>query len=443
MRTPTSLLLVLAAAAALLATAAPAGAASSWSATQGFTAGGPRDIEPIPRAAIASDGTSALAFETRSDALMLATGKANGTFGSPRLIARSGARDHSIAAARGGAFLLAWESADGLHAAVRTRAGRAIVRRLYPGGPDSEINGVQVAADPHGGWVIARRVFALHGSAENRVYGVRALSLDRAGRLLGPVQDLGPGQFGIDARPTQALAVGADGRAVLAFRREVPPLSSAPRPVGVTTRPHGGVFAAPIAVPVANAVEPRVAVDGAGHAIVAFTRVSRCGDVGCFGAPAAVNVLADGSTSPPAGPVLDFPGRAFAPSVAYTGVGAAIVFQLKSKSAAFSTEAPVMAVTLNADGTVGGLQTLTNRLAGEPVAMPISRGRVLAVWEGSRGLGAALAVNGVFAKTAEPKGPPPSTGHSNSTNRDLRTAGRYAIFAWARAGRVRVAVRAF
>ncbi|MGH2901497.1 MAG: hypothetical protein ACRDMZ_22670, partial [Solirubrobacteraceae bacterium] len=63
---------------------------------------------------------------------------------------------------------------------------------------------------------------------------------------------------------------------------------------------------------------------------------------------------------------------------------------------------------------------------------------------GRRGLGAALAgADGAFAKTAEPKGPPPEPFHSNSTNRDLRTAGRYAIFTWARAGRVRVTVRRF
>jgi hypothetical protein len=55
----------------------------------------------------------------------------------------------------------------------------------------------------------------------------------------------------------------------------------------------------------------------------------------------------------------------------------------------------------------------------------------------------ALAVDGSFETTAAPKGPPPAPFHSNPTNRDLRTAGRYAIFTWARAGRVRVAVRRF
>ncbi|MGH2898555.1 MAG: hypothetical protein ACRDMZ_07760, partial [Solirubrobacteraceae bacterium] len=61
--------------------------------------------------------------------------------------------DHAIAAAPGGAFLLVWEDATGMHAALRTKAGRALVRRDYERGRVSQINGLQVAADPQGGWV--------------------------------------------------------------------------------------------------------------------------------------------------------------------------------------------------------------------------------------------------------------------------------------------------
>src|SRR4051812_24068805 len=174
---PRSLLLPLTAAAALLAAAAPAGAAAGrWSATQGFVAGGPRDGEPVPRAAIASDGTSGVAFQTSSGALMLATGTASGRFGAPRVVERARVGDYSLAAAPGGALLVAWEDRHGLHAAVRLRAGGRLVRRRYDSGPSSDINGVQVAADPHGGWALAERVFP-HGSSRDRVYGVRALSL--------------------------------------------------------------------------------------------------------------------------------------------------------------------------------------------------------------------------------------------------------------------------
>lgn len=444
MLAPRSLLLSLVAAAALLAAAAPAGAAAGWSPTAGFVAAGPRSGEAAPRAAIASDGTSGVAFRTPSGGLMLATGTASGRFGAPRVIERAGVVDYSLAAAPGGALLVAWEDRDGLHAAVRARAGGRLVRRRYDGGPGSQINGVQVAADPQGGWVLAQRVFP-YGSGPNRLYGVRALSLDAAGRPLGPVQDLGPGQFGIDARPTQALAVDGTGRAVLAFRREAPPRGpAAPEPVVVATRPHGGTFGAPAELPGPPAADPRVTVDGTGRALVAFTRIASRGDAGFFGSPAVAAVRADGTLGTPLGPQLAFPRRAFGPSAAFTNRGgAALVFQLKERSEPFGLQAPVRAVATGADGTIGPLQTLTGGRATEPVAVALTRGRVLVVWSGSKGLGASLAVDGTFRTTAEPKGPPPAPFHSNPTNRDLRSAGRHAIFTWARAGRVRVAVRAF
>jgi hypothetical protein len=75
-----------------------------------------------------------------------------------------------------------------------------------------------VAADPRGGWVLTERQYPRRGSG--LPYRVRAVSLDAGGHALGPMQDLGLGHFGIDARPTAALAVDAAGRAVLAFTRE-------------------------------------------------------------------------------------------------------------------------------------------------------------------------------------------------------------------------------
>ena len=434
--------------AALLAAAAPpaVGAAARWTHAASFAAGADDRREPVPRVAVAADGTSAVAFFSRSGALMLATARAGRRFGVPRVIERRGVRGYSIAAARGGAFLLAWEDSDGLRAAVRTKAGRRIVRRRYRGGPRSQINGVQVAADPRGGYALARLVFP-HGPRKDRRYGVRALSVDPAGRLLGAVQDLGAGRFGVDARPTQALAVGGDGRAVLTFTRESPSGAAfdAPAPVVVSVRPHGGAFGAPVALAGAAAADPRVAVDAAGRAVIAATQIVSAGDAAVFGHPILAGVRADGSLAATIGPVLTHPQRAFAPSAALTRGGAGVlVFQLKTEPAAFSTEAPVRAVAFDAGGGLGRRQTLTRGRAKEPVAAMLSRGRVLVVWSGRRGVGAALAGrDGAFAKTAEPTGPPPSPFHTNATNRDLRSAGRYAIFGWARDGRVRVALRRF
>lgn len=443
MSPPRSVFVSLAAAAALLAAAPAAGTASTWSKPAGFSAGDDDGREPVPRAAIARDGTNAVAFFSKSGALMLATGSRGGRLGAARMIERTGVRDYSIAAAPGGAFLLAWEDNDGLHAAVRTRAGRRIVERRYDSGPSSVINNVQVAADPQGGWVLAQRVFP-HGARRGRLHGVRTLSLDPAGRQLGAIQDLGDGNFGIDARPTQALAVAPDGRAVLTFGRTAAAFD-APESVVVATRPHGGTFGTPVALTGDPIADPRVAIGADGATLVAATQVRSRGDAGAFGNPVVARVSPAGALGAPFGPLLSNPKRAFAPTAVPTSDGRGVlVFQLKTRSEPFATEAPVRAVAISADGTVGPLQTLTSGRAKEPVAMGLSGGRALTIWSGRRGLDARLAgPDGTFAKTAPPKGPPPTPFHSNSTNRDLRTAGRYAIFTWARDGRVRVTVRRF
>ncbi|HEY1538486.1 MAG TPA: hypothetical protein VGF63_03735 [Solirubrobacteraceae bacterium] len=434
--------LVVALLATLAATtaAAPAVAASSWTKPQAFPVG--RNYEPVPRAAIASDGTSAVAYESKSGKLMLSTGRANGTFTAPKPIDQKGALDWSVAARPGGGFVVVWEDGDGIRVAVRARSGAKTVVRRAVASNGEEIDGVQVAADPLGGWVVAERQFR---KGEGDHYWVRAFSLTTAGKLTGAVQDLGPGQFGIDARPTQALAVDAHGRAVLAYRQEIQTKGSLAYPILVTTRPHGGAFAAPVQLGAADAADPRVAVGSGGRALIAATQVVSSGDAGEFGSPVVARVGPAGALGTPFGPAISNPARAFAPSAALTSQGRAVlVYQQKQSSQPFETRAPVFAVAIAAGGTVGPIQTLTTGLAKEPVVMALSGGRALTVWSGAKGIGASLAgPDGAFEKTAEPKGPPPPAFHTNSTNRDLRTGGRWAIFTWEANGRVYSAVRGF
>jgi hypothetical protein len=281
--------------------------------------------------------------------------------------------------------------------------------------------------------VVAERQFPRRGSG--KPYRVRALSLDASGRLAGAVQDLGLGEFGIDARETSALAVLGDGRAVLAFTRETEPTGIEPTPVVVTTRPHGGTFAEPVALSATEPLfEPRVTVSG-DRAVLTATLIAGCGDTGCSGQPRASVLGADGTPGALTGPTVPNPRRAFAPWAA----GNTIVFQLKTGVQPFSVEAPVRASTNG-----GALQTLTRQRATEPVALPLGGGRVLAVWSTRKALGAALAgADGRFKHTSAPSGPPPAPSHTNSTNRDVRAAGRQVIVTWAAGTTVRISMRRF
>ncbi len=226
---------------------------------------------------------------------------------------------------------------------------------------------------------------------------------------------------------------------MLAFQREAPRGTPGPQPVVVATRRHGEAFGEPTALTVPNSTDPRVTVSG-GEAVVTATAIAVCGDTSCAGQPRASRVAADGTLGALVGPTLARPSRAFAPWAS----GNALVFQLKDRVQPFSREAPVRAVALRADGSVGPLQTLTSHRATEPVGLPLSGGRTLAVWATRSALDAALAnSDGRFKPTTAPAGPPPARYHTNSTNRDARSAGSFAIVAWARDGIVRVSVRRF
>jgi hypothetical protein len=397
-------------------------------------------FEPVPRAAIAADGTSAAAWRTVDGRLVASTGSRSGRFTPPRTVARAGAIEWWVAAAPGGAALVAWQAHDGAWVAVRRRAGRPFVRRHIVALAGSDISGIEAVADPGGGWVVAERRYPPYGSGlPYRVFGS---SLDEGGRLLGPPQDLGEGSFGLDARPGTALAAEPDGGAVLAFTGE----GGRDRETTlVSVRPHGGAFGAPVAVPGPPTAEPRAVAGPEGTALLAFLRIERCGDAGCFGAPGIVRVGADGALSAPAGPALEMPRRALSPSVApVAGGGAVLVFGVKPRPAAFSREATVRAVAVGRDGSAGPVLTLSSRLCSEPVAAGLRGGRALALWAERGALRAALAdVDGRFRGISAPPGPAPERFHTNSTNRQLATAGRWALAAWSRAGRVRLSVRRF
>jgi hypothetical protein len=424
-----SLLVVLAA----FASAPAAAQAAGWSQPQGFDAGTQQFDEPVPRVAVAADGTSVATFARGRD-IYAVTGDARGRFSAPRRLGPWAAITGVVAAGRGGAALVAWEGRGGIHVAVRTTAGRPLRTRLLTSSTAEAINDLAVVSDPRGGWFILESEF----SDKTRTSGVRALTLRRDGSLALQPQVLGEGSFGADANPVRALAVDDRGGATAVFETATGP--------AIAQSVHAGHFGPVHPFGDSTLSAPRItATDSIGGALVTATKNENCGDAGCFGAPIAARVTPQGIPLAFQTPVLEHPGRAFAPSIAPLGAGAAaLVFSLKSGPAAFSTLAPVKAVVVRDGAQPGALQTLTSKNASEPIAAALSRGRALVLWSGTRGFGAALAgPDGRFRKTAQPPGPPPEPFHTNPTNRAISTAGSYALVGWSRAGRVRLSLRRF
>jgi len=418
---------------AALPASAPAAGAAGWSHPQGFDAGTAQFDEPVPRVAVASDGTSIATF-ARGEAIYAVTGDRRGRFSRPRRLGRWAAITSVVAAGRGGAALAAWEAPDGIRIAIRTRTGRPLRTRLLAGSNGEAINDLAVADDPRGGWFMLESQF----SDKTRHNRVRAFTLRPDATLALAPQTLGQGSFGADARPIRALAVDDRGHATAVFTSDQGPMASE----GV----HAGHFGPPQPLGGERFSDPRVAAAPApGGALIAMTNTADCGDVGCFGAPVALRLGRGGPPSPFQVPALAHPNRAFGPSIAPLGSGAAaLVFSLKDAPRAFDNRAPVRAVVVRDGAAPGPLQTLTSKPAGEPIAAALGGGRALVLWSGARGFGAALAgPDGRFRTTAEPPGPPPPPFHTNPTNRALATAGPYALVGWSRAGRVRLSLRRF
>src|SRR5258708_7752527 len=89
---------------ASLASAPAAAQAAGWSHPQGYTAGTRSFDEPVPRVAVAQDGTSIATFANGRD-LYAVTGDRRGHFSAPRKLGRWASITSVVAAGRGGAAL--------------------------------------------------------------------------------------------------------------------------------------------------------------------------------------------------------------------------------------------------------------------------------------------------------------------------------------------------
>jgi hypothetical protein len=381
-------------------------AAAAWSPAASFPAPGIDGFDPVPRTSIAADGTSYTVWGDGGK-LVASAGDRHGFSRPVRIAGRT--YGYVAAAAPGGRAAVAYSARDGVHVRLRGGRDRLLIRSR------KLIFDLALAADPRGGWVLGA----------NLGEHVFAATLEPGGRLAAPPQELGPGDFGVQAQQTQSLAVTADGTAHFAFNRQAGGRYRA----AIATRPHAGRFGESADVAGPDVGESRVTASG-DRVVLSALRATSCGDAGCAGFP-----LAAAPGGPLAGPDLPHPNRAFAP----TAAGDALVFQLKTQPEGFSRAAPVRAVALDHPKT---LQTLTHARAYEPIALPLSGGRALALWTTARGWGAAIAgPDGRFRAAAAPPGPPPQIYHYAETNRDAAAAGRYAIAAWGSRSHIWISAR--
>ena len=167
------------------------------------------------------------------------------------------------------------------------------------------------------------------------------------GASSAPVQDLGAGEFGIDARPDAVARRRrrrprrADASTRVAARQPVRH-ARAGRRLGAPARRH--------VRPAGRAVRDRRRRPSrrgrrAGRALVRGDADRRAAATPASSATRSSRAVgADGTLGAPVGPALSNPKRAFAPSAALTGDGRGVlVFELKTRSEAFATEAPVRA----------------------------------------------------------------------------------------------------
>ncbi|WP_217922424.1 hypothetical protein [Miltoncostaea oceani] len=228
-----------------------------------------------PQVAVAPGGRVAVAWNRgRPPVVEAALGTLTDGFAAARPLSEAGedAYDPQIALTPGGGALVAWTRSDGASARTQLAVlpadpGAAPGAPVSVSAPGADATQPQVAVDAAGAAVLTWRRGA--GGAER----VQALTRSPAGVLSAPVDVSPAGAGAADPR----LALDAAGRAVIAWRRTD---GSDPR-VQIATRDPGGAFAEPVSVSARGAVvaDPRVALDGGGNGVVTWRRATGDDDI--------------------------------------------------------------------------------------------------------------------------------------------------------------------
>jgi hypothetical protein len=422
---------------------APAAHAGGWSRTHTLSS---TDLaEPAPRVAVGPQGHVVVAWLRRSGDLRVAIGNSRGRFAGSRTLTRHGLRPR-VAVGRRGRAIAVWNESGGLRYALRAPGspGFGGAQDLTNPGEQSSDDAALVGMDGNGRTIVVYE----HGfrSGTGITTHVVALVVGADGGV-GLREDFGPGR--LPRRGT--LAVLPDGRAVFVFTPtrpafQVPTARDVPAAV-VAYRAATGAWHVEAVTDAAgqDVAAPNVAVDPSGRVTIAYTQQQRSGESASFGPPRLANGPFGGQLHQPAGPTLAQPDKAFGAWGLPASDADVLVWQEKTRSTPFSTEAPVRAVRITLNGKVGKPKTLdSSQKAFEPHVARLRPNRVLIVWGHPAIQVAVYRAQRGFFRIAAPHGSATLGGTDFNVNRDLAAndAG-VAAFAWTEGKRVRVSVGRF
>jgi hypothetical protein len=411
---------------------APAGApAGPW--TRSAVLDHPK-ADSYPTAAVNRRGQAVVAWNAdamHATRVVAATGTASGRFGRAIVLSRTGTV-RAAAMTDDGTAVVLWEDRGGIRAALRP-AGKSFGRPQRISGTLRGQFGVpSVAADRTGNLLVAwSRLFR---AGSQRVWQVHAVSRPARGAF-GAVSALGTG---VDPR----VAFNARGDAVVSWTSVVETGGTFPVPYSrtavaqVAMRPAGGRFgpAVTLSATPTTAVSAVVTDEGA---VGAVWEHANGPETEPYGAIQTSSDAAGGAFEAAVDAPVVVVRRAFNPMIAYGSNGEIVtLWQEKTRSTPFSRAAPLHWATRMPGGTFGPRRTLTAAEALGPQLALTGDGRAVVLWI-QAGLRAALYRSSVgFVPMAAPPGKPASFWA-----RSLAAAGDRVIYAWQSDGRLLASVR--
>ncbi len=428
----------------VLALAAPAGAgAMTWSTPHTYSAlqascvhthtAHPRDCWPTetaPRAAVNAHGEAVAAWVDAAEHVRVVVADRPGHFEAAQTLGR-GLRPN-VAVAADGTATVVW-TAGSQHTNILTFSQRkphhrfAAPRRLIiataPGGNDD----ARLAVQRDGSVVVAF-------DSRNVIW---ALRISEAGTP-GAVARLDTGRFDHDS-----VRANPDGTLAVCCLDTTPPAPHTfDHPTGIAVfRPGAGWRTLAPAVSADTNIETVAA--NRTTLVAGLIAVHTGGDAGALGVPGLLSTTGPANVFGPLLPAfVDMPSRGLQPVVAIDGSGGSVLlYQNKLGPEAFTRTAPIWSVIAAPSATRTPPRKPVYAGAGyHPAVRPLGRGAIAAWQDPNERWHVALEAGGVFAPAPAPSGAGPTIyGEDFNYDRDLATAGGYAVLAWtATAGRIRV-----